>query len=374
MGAFYLISGSDDYAVKDRSGEFIRELCGEIPEDNSNLEIIRGDNDNEKAGEVLEKLLDSLNTPSFFAPKKTVWLKHFNKFEDAFDEPSTKKKPSRIERLSEFLKEGVPPDITLIIDGSGLDRRKAFFKLCEKLASSSGGSIQWFEKTDTKVKGYETVVVRKIKEIAMSAGKRMDDAAATYVMETIGTDTAALKSEVEKLIAFVGNEPEIRKDDCYEICSRNSDALAWQFAGALAERNPEKALSLIPGIIESMEQEKGSSSRPEMAIAAAANNEFKRLVAIRCEGKKYRIPQRAAADFFYRLFEDQKANHPGDAFFAMHPYRAFKTWENAMRFTDRELAEIFNAIFEASKGMVTGTDPRIALEMLVAKTASMKNT
>ena len=49
MGAFYLISGNEDYAVKERANEMMRALCGDPPDDNPSLEIIRGDSDNEKA-------------------------------------------------------------------------------------------------------------------------------------------------------------------------------------------------------------------------------------------------------------------------------------------------------------------------------------
>ena len=104
MGAFYLISGNEDYAVKERANEMMRALCGDPPDDNPSLEIIRGDSDNEKAPQVLDKLLLSLDSPAFFSSEKIVWLKHFLKFDEAFAEPSTKKKPSRIDRLTEEVK------------------------------------------------------------------------------------------------------------------------------------------------------------------------------------------------------------------------------------------------------------------------------
>ena len=78
MGAFYLISGNEDYAVKERANEMMRALCGDPPDDNPSLEIIRGDSDNEKAPQVLDKLLLSLDSPAFFSSEKIVWLKQEN--------------------------------------------------------------------------------------------------------------------------------------------------------------------------------------------------------------------------------------------------------------------------------------------------------
>ena len=188
MGAFYLISGNEDFSIKERANEFLRTLCGEIPEENPALEVIRGDNDSEKAGPVISKVLDAVETPSFLMPEKIVWLKHFNKFDEAAAEPSTKKNPSRLDQLAAFLKEGIPADVTLIIDGP-MDRRKAFYKLCEKICESSGGKLEWFEKADVKSKGYLPNLIRRIKEIALdSGGKRMNEDAAAYLAETIGGD------------------------------------------------------------------------------------------------------------------------------------------------------------------------------------------
>ena len=365
MGAFYLISGNEDFSIKERANEFIRSLCGDVPEENPALEIIRGDNEGEKAGPVLDKVLDSLETPSFLSPEKIVWLKHFSKFDEAAAEPSTKKKPSRLDRLSDFLKAGIPPDLTLIIDGP-MDRRKAFYKLCDKVCAASGGKLEWFEKADANSKTYKMTLARRVKELALNAGeKRINDDAASYLAETIGGDAAKMKNEIDKLIAYAGKNRVITIEDCFQICSRGTDTLSWQFASALAERNARKALELIPGIIETMEQEKGGSSRPEIAISAAAHAEFQRLLAIKCEGKKFNIPEHTSPDFFYSLSDSEKEAHPDSPLFAMHPFRAFKTWENAAHFSDKDFVRVFQAVLDASRGMVTGSDPRLELENLV---------
>ena len=324
MGMLYLISGNEEFSVKERATELMCQLYGDIPEDNPELEVIRGDEDSEKFTLVLDRFLATLETPPFLSPKKTVWLKHFNKFDEALAEPSGKKQKSRIDLLSDFLKNGFPDDLTIVIDGAGLDRRKAFYKLCEKVCAATGGKLEWFEKVDPKAKGYEAMLHKRIREAL---------------------------------------------EDCLQICSRNTETLSWEFSSALASKNAAKAISLIPGICETMEQERGSGARPEMAIVGAANSEFQRLLSAKCESERFRIPKNANADFFYSLFESQKGSGGRNSFFSMHPFRAYKIWENAMLFSDREISEAFEAIFEASKQMVTGGDPRLALENLVMNIA-----
>ncbi|MBR2906099.1 MAG: hypothetical protein IKC08_09395 [Lentisphaeria bacterium] len=371
MGKLYFFTGTEEFSVKERAGDFIRELFGDMPEEDDSLEIIQGDNADEKYSAVLDKFITSIETPPFLTPSKTVWLKHFNKFDDALDEPSNKKKKSRIDTISDFLKDGFYDDMTIIIDGVGLDRRKAFFKLCEKVCASSGGKMEWFDKIDAKDKSAAMLLYKKIKEMADSFGKRIDEGAVSFLTETVGSDIPRLKNEIGKLASYAGeNNSVITLADCREICSRSQETLSWEFSSALAERNAAEAISLIPGIIETLEQEKSSSSSSaEIAILYAANSEFQRLLAAKCESIRFSIPSHANYNYFKDLCETQKRNDPGNPLFSMHPFRAFKVWENSRRFTDVEMADAFNAILHASKQMVTGGDPRLALERLVTKIA-----
>ena len=370
MGKLFLISGNEDFTVKERAYELIVSLCGEDPEENTALEIIRGDDDTEKFGPVLERFLAALETPPFLSPEKYVWLKHFNKFDDAFAEPSTKKKKSRIDQVCDFLKDGLPKELTVVIDCTGLDRRKAFFKLCEKLAKESGGLSEWHEKADPKGKGYAQILHRKIREMMSHYDKRIDEQGAAFLAETIGGDVARLKNEIEKLVSYIGENNCATLEDCLTICSRSTETLSWEFSSALAAKDAPKALSLIPGILETLEQERGSSGgRGELALISAANSEFKNLLAAKCESERYSIPPRANADYFYNLFESRKGAENNSSFFSLHPFRAFKLWENSARFSDEEISRAFGAIFTASRQMVTGGDMRLALENLVIKIA-----
>lgn len=374
MGKFFLIAGGEDFIVRERAREVIESLCGKPPEDNPALEIIRGDDDTEKAGAVLDKFLAALVTPPFLAPEKFVWLKHFAKFDDAFAEPSTKKNKSRLDRVSDFLKEGLPADLTAVIDGTGLDRRKTFYKLCVKLAGDSGGAVEWHEKNDPKSRGGAQALHQTIRELMGSYGKRIDEAGAAFLAETIGGDAARLRSESAKLAVYLGEQEETATlSDCLAVCSHSSETLAWEFSSALAEKNAVKALKLIPHILETLSQERGSSGgRGELALIAAANSEFKNLLGAKCAAVRYAIPPRADADYFYALFDSRKAAGDSDRFFSLHPFRAFKLWENAARFSDEELSLAFGAIFSADLRMVTGGDMRLALEQLAVKIAGTR--
>jgi len=370
MGAFYLISGNEDFSVKDSANKLICELCGNVPEDNPSLEVIRGDVEGEKFSQVLSKLMESLETPSFLFPSKVVWLKHFSKFPDALEEKPPKKEKSSIDILSDYLKGGLPKDITLVIDGIGLDRRKAFYKLCEKVCESSGGKVVWHEKADPKVKGYISVLLRKIKEYVLNEGYRIEDAAASFLAETSGNDTGRLYHEMDKLINYAGDpKHEISLKDCQEICSRNTETIAWEFSGALTQRDASAALALIPGIIETVEQEKGaaSSGNPELSIVSSAYSEFSKLLTIKCEAKKMNIPANAGANYFYDLAEKNRTSENKSPLQSIHPFRAFKLWESSSKYKDEEMAAVFRAILEANRAIIFGENAKFVLEQMVRK-------
>ena len=64
----HIFSGNDDFSIKQQVAKRIRERCGESPEDNPALEIIRGDSDTEKYDELLDQFINALTTPPFLTP------------------------------------------------------------------------------------------------------------------------------------------------------------------------------------------------------------------------------------------------------------------------------------------------------------------
>ena len=113
MGDVHLISGNDEFAVKNKAAEVIRKLCGDNPEENQSLEIVRGDDDSMKSDAVIGELVQCVDTPPFLSPDKTVWLKNYSSFDG-----DSKRDTASLEKLTELIKKGVPDDVTLVISGA----------------------------------------------------------------------------------------------------------------------------------------------------------------------------------------------------------------------------------------------------------------
>ena len=367
-GKVHIILGSDEVAIKDAANRMILELCGAAPEENECLEIIRGDSDTENAIGILDALINTMTTPPFLTPEKIIWLKHFNKFEEAFAEPvgtGKKKKKSRIELVADLWQEGIPDGITVVFDGTGLERKRTFYKTVAAIGKTQPNTFSWFDKIDPKSKNFEAEMILRAGEFAEAEGVQIARDASSFLARSTGGDLLLLKNEIRKLSSYIGGSGSISLEDCHAVCTATKESLVWEFSSALAERDLQRALLLIPGILLSLEQ--GSSSgNAELAVLASTANEFKRLMDLKCTGAKYGFPKKAGPNFFYAAVEEQKSKGNDDPLFSMNPYRLFKMWENASRFEDDEFAGIFDALFSANRAMVTGAgEPRLILETLV---------
>ena len=67
MGRLVIISGDDDFAVKERARAVAGELAGGEFEENPAVEIIAGDGEELKPDAVVARFLDALRTPPFLS-------------------------------------------------------------------------------------------------------------------------------------------------------------------------------------------------------------------------------------------------------------------------------------------------------------------
>ncbi|MHB9138362.1 MAG: DNA polymerase III subunit delta [Victivallaceae bacterium] len=365
MAKFYLISGNDEFAIKTKAKEIICSLCGDPPENNPDLEIVNGDSDEMKPEEILAELLSCLKTPPFLCPDKKICLRHFMHFEKVFAAAAKDSITVLAEALIEFIKQGLPDDITLIVDGPELDQRKAFFKACK----TAGAEIHYFRKADISSKDYVKTQYVRIDEICEKARKHIEQQAKDYLAETAGSDSARLKSELDKLFCYVGKKANITLEDCKAICSRTPEAMGWDFANLLISRDVTGALTIVGDLMEQMRSQRGSGSH-ELAILSSAVRSFQEMVKVKTAVAELNVPRRVGKSFFYSLDPALKEKFPDNILLNVHPFRAYMMYENSQSFTDRDLAGALESILDANRGLVSGGgDSRIILEQLVLKIA-----
>ncbi len=359
MKKLVLVTGNDEFAIKNKVREIVAERFGEEFIDDADLEIIAGDSDELKVDEILNQLKNSLATPPFLSPNKTIWLRHFIHFKDLLT-----KKDTPMQFLVDFIKAGIPDDINLIIDGAEIDQRKAFFKECKKV-----GDIFNFRQADISAKDYAKNQYLKIREFCQKNRRDIAQNAVNYLAETIGSDSGRLQSELSKLINYIGKEQsQITIEDCKSICSKTPEALSWDFSNNLMKKNLPAALQTVSTLIEQMRSGAGASARLELSLLASVRNSFQELMSVKCAMHELGLNNRLNKSFFYDQAATLKEQYPDNFLLSVHPFRAYILCSNANAFKDEKLCDILEELLQAQRKMVSGGgDPRIILEQLAVK-------
>ncbi len=351
MGKLIIISGDDDFAVKEKARCTASALAeGNVPESDPAFEIISGDGEELKFDAAAERMTSAMRTPPFLSDHQVIWLRNFTGF-DVLSSAYKSSTPAGI--LADMLCAGLPEEQTVIINGPGLDMRRAFGKALK----NSGADITVFNAVKSSDRGFSESRRSQIFEICRESGKKIAPGAVQYLETVLGSNTGTLKLELEKLFCYTGDAAEITAEDCRIICSRTPEAVSWNFTAALIERNTGEALSLLDMLLK--------QGDAELKVLAAVSGEFQRMIQVLRAMDELGIT-RPNPRSFDALPEDVRAKNPDNILLKMHPFRAFKTCESAMRFTPAELAANLKSVLQTNRALVTGGgDPRILLERLI---------
>ncbi len=121
----YAVVGSDECEVKRTAAELAAKLTPPEAGD-FGLEIIDACADNsEQAAARIRAALEALQTLPFFGTTKLVWFKNANCLGDSIMGRSTAVQ-SALEEFAAFVENGLPPDVTLLISATEVDKRRSF--------------------------------------------------------------------------------------------------------------------------------------------------------------------------------------------------------------------------------------------------------
>lgn len=366
MRKYFLISGNDEFAIKAKARTVITALAGEDFEDNPALEIIRGDSEDRKPEAILGDFLNSLRTPPFLSPEKIVWLRNFS----AFDQEN-EKHAKILKEIVQLLTANTTAELSVVMDGPGVDQRKSF---CKAFKALEDGEVAFLRKAEPGTRDFNQIQAERIHELAAEIGKRIEAPAIDYLIAAVGSDSGRLQTEMAKLACFSGEENNtITLEDCRMAVSRTPEALSWDFADALAGRDAAGALKVVNILMAQMRSERGASASLELAMVTTAARAFQDVLKTKCAADELNLPERIGPNYFSNLSESVKESAPGNMLLKIHPYRAFKLWERANCYTDRELTRIFAHLLAANRKLVSGEgDKRIVLEQMILAVTGVK--
>lgn len=355
-----LICGNDEYLVTSHSREWIDVICP-VEEQALSLEIVDGRASTiDEAVFALDGVLAALRTVGLFSGKKVVWLRDTTFLKHAVIMKNAKVK-ELLASLASDLKSGLSAEQYLLISGSGVDRRSAFYKGVKEVAD--------WQEHDLPERDYEVrpIALQRAKQRLREAGFSVDAGGVDRLVDRAGFDTRQLFSELDKLMLYKGSERQVSVADVDAIVSATGEAVIWDFTDAVAERKLGDALRVFRRLLF----QKESSVRLVIALEGLFSDllhfrEYADAGWVRLEGQRIQWAADPQADaFFGQLRADPRK---------MHWYRASKLLGQAMSHSVKRLDACRRLTLETHEQMISsGSVPHeVMMETLLARVCGRK--
>jgi len=277
-----------------------------------NYERING----EKA--ELDKVIPALTTPPLLGGDRLVII------------DSLKYAEEEEERLFSVLKNLDESVRLIFIYYDGLDKRRKFYKLIEKI-----GEVKEFKSfTEWEQDKVLAWIVTRVKFY----GKKIGGHAADLLMEIVGGGLRMLDKEIEKIATYIGDRELIDERDVSKLAS-SGEADAFALSNALRDRNTREAVECLNRLFK-------DNQDPHMLIGMLA--------------KLYRMLLQV------KFLEDKGLGQYDIAReLNAKPFFVKKCMEKTGRFTLKQLANNIMLLHRADLKMKSGSSPKLTLEMLI---------
>jgi DNA polymerase III delta subunit len=350
-----LIIGDDDDLIRKKTAEVTKAAAGENADEFS-LDIIK-ENDNSTPIQLINDVIKSIQTPSFFG-RKTICLQNCTFFDSEGAKTDKSSLSCQFRALAAIIAEGIPSDIFLILSGPGLDSRKSIYKSCTKAKAQ----IHNFKKIQLMARNWQEQVSGLIQQCARSKQLKLQRNALEYLVQVIGPETGRIEPELEKIHCACPHNNSISYNDIADICTGNSSTAFWAYSNALGERQLKMACKAIDNILQ-------QSKDPEQAVMGLllqTARHFKLLLKAKLfmQIAKIRNPNQVDS-YLKNMPPADQAKFQNNEFSKLHPYRAKILATNAALFSGSELIDAVKTFTETNRKLVRSpVSRRLLLEQL----------
>lgn len=262
---FIFIGGADDFLVGRAGRERYAELAVEITDEFSRETISGFVNTVDEAEAAIARLRDSVQTISMFGGRRLVWFKDVNFLADSRTGNSETVKAA-LEDLQTLLGGLNPAEVVVLLTASPVDRRKAFYKWCEKTAE-----FAYHGATDgaDAIEALAAVAINETRALGVTITR---DALA-LLLARAGGNTRFLVGEIHKLAAHADAGKEIVEDDVEQLTPNLAE-------GDFFEATERFFRGDLPGTLAAFDRHffAGESARP---LLSSMQNRNRLLIQIR---------------------------------------------------------------------------------------------
>jgi DNA polymerase-3 subunit delta len=169
------------------------------------------------------------------------------------------------------VEKGFPKNNHLIITTDLADKRRALYKTLSSKGVVIDCSVPRGERRADRI-AQESVLVDTMNATLAEGGKKMNRAAYLALYEMTGFDLRTFSGNLEKLISFVGERPEITIADVESALQRTKIDPIYELTNALTDRQTEAVLVFLESV-------QSSGVHPLQIFSAMINQVRKLLLA-----------------------------------------------------------------------------------------------
>ena len=354
----YAVVGSDESEVKRMAADLAAKVT---PPDAGDfgLEVIDGVVDNaEQAASRIRLTIEALQTLPFFGGK-LVWLKNANFLGDTAIGRAASVQ-SALDELAEIIKGDFGATVTLLLSATEVDKRRSFYK-----ALVNRAELQIFDRLDSSRSGWEEEATEIVRARATKRKLQFDDEALDLFVLLTGGDTRQIDSELEKIDIFLGKERRVNVDLVRELVPLSRAGVIFELGNALAERDLERALTLVRRLLD-----QGESAIGILLVATLPT--IRNLLLAKDLMERHRLPRPHAPFHFIsainRLPGTATEHLPRKKDGSINAYALGIAAQNAHRFETGQLVAGMQACLEANLQLVTTQlDHELILTEVVVK-------
>jgi len=262
------------------------------------------------------------------------------------------------EVLSDAILAGYPKTNHLVLTTDLVDKRRKLYKTIKKIGVVIDCSVPKGEKAADKRRQLEALKAG-VKETLERAGKTMAPGGFEALYEKIGADMRNFSSEVEKLIAFVGDRKEILPSDIETVSKRTKQDPIYEMTNAIAERDTRKALFFLDSLLK--------NNFFPLQVLSAATNQIRKLILAK-DVIHGRHGSGWGQDLSYGAFQkmilpELEKREPDFLTSSAHPFAIYMTLKQSDNYTLEELIGALEVLLDADIRLKrSGQDAKMVLE------------
>lgn len=309
VAPLYFIYGEEDFLLE----RTVQRLLGKlVAADFRDFNFTQYFGKECRAGQVID---DAMTLP-MFAERRVIHVKR------AEELPA-----DALEQFTAYL-AAPATSCCLLFQATKIDLRRKFFAELKK----ADLLVEFKKMRDESLPGF-------VGKEAERCGRRIDPAAAELLVYYTGNNLRELVSQLEKLVAFIGERPRITVDDVRAMASDTKTDTVFELANAMGSRDLGRAHRQLQLLLR-------DADAPYMLIGALARH-FRQLCLIR------------------ELLEQRVAKNDIGKNLKINPYFLDGMLTQARRFRLDEFPEIFSRLHDADIGIKSGGRQTTLLEMLL---------